>query len=214
MKATYLVVVVLTFFSGAIFGSGGLSFSGEPDWRGYFEVGSYLATILVAAVGVITMNTWRSQFTHSGKYNAIKEFQNSLMGRSVLVKDYAWSVIDKYHAFRNAPVGDITAQEKAIHKMLERKDAWNAKKFQIDVCWSNLIAHLGDDDVRRFLCAPDSVNEWVDEFVAKTTRTDPYTRDENSGLIYEEVVKFCESADENDKRLIESSQVILQRLVR
>lgn len=212
LKAFYYVGIILAFVSGVIIGGGGVSFDSQSDFKSLVELASYFSTILVAIAGVLALKSWRSQFEHSEKYKAVKEFQESLMGRSVVVSDYAWSVLDKRHAVKAAGAPGSRVEE-ILPMILMRKDAWRTRKFQVETCWENLKVFLSSDELLCFPRSPTYADEWLESFAKKASRLCPYKDSEEALELHNQVVEFCSDVLANDEQLIKSSQKILARLV-
>jgi|GEM_PF-6100536 len=65
----YVLICVGLFFTGVVWAP---SFSDPDKIKYYFEVISYIATVLACVVAIATLKSWRSQFKHSEKYAALK----------------------------------------------------------------------------------------------------------------------------------------------
>lgn len=156
MKKDWVIWIgcVLLFFAGVVWGM-------IPDKSGFFivesihdlfEIFGAIATIIAAAVGVIALTNWQSQFRHAEKFKALKE-----------LKDAAYNL----HAFR----GYLFAiQRRCLHLMAsggvpneafdedERiaHDQWNAALKMYNVAWGTAVIFLSEEE-EKLLTTPASI---------------------------------------------------------
>jgi hypothetical protein len=145
---------LVCFFSGAIWGVGGLSFSGKPlhtSIKDILELGSYCATIFVALIGVKTLTAWQLQFKHAEKYKAIKSFQDKLNGEQV-GESYLYSVMQKVidSINQSAPIGLLDG----VKFFKERDLAWVYHCFEMQRAWEEMRLFLTDVELKCFSISP------------------------------------------------------------
>lgn len=98
-----LVVSAGLFFVGVVWAP---AFSSTNDLKKPLEYTSYIATILACAVAIYTLSSWRTQFRHSEKYNAIKSLTDAALGMQV-VRSYLFAMQTEFlqrYATNGVPV--------------------------------------------------------------------------------------------------------------
>ncbi|MEB2647580.1 hypothetical protein SOP86_18230 [Pseudomonas canadensis] len=194
MNKVLVFALLVCFFSGAIWGVGGMSFSGSElgvSIKDVLEMGSYCATIFVALIGAKTLTAWQSQFKHSEKYKAIKSFQNKLYGEQV-GEVYLYSTMQQVMDSINqgAPMGLLDG----VKFFQERSQAWVSHCFEMEQAWAEMTLFLSESEIKHFNITPRDVENNVSDARMIMLR---YYEDGNNNAI--EIYKVCRSASENLK---------------
>lgn len=210
MKTVQSVAVILSFLSGAILGGDGLSYVDEINVKYVFEFGSYLATILVALVGVKTMNAWQAQFKHSEKYKAIRAFQASLE-KSVIREAYIKFLMGKTSEllFEN---GEEDLREYLTVTQDNQKDAI-ANSFDVGRCWENMVMLLDESDKRLFSCSPYDVDARVGRTVSRIYGVAFGRKPEEWGELVVETSQFSIAFERDIAELNKISNLIIKKMV-
>lgn len=88
----YMVIAVGLFVAGAVWAPG---LSAAKEVKEALECTSYIATVLACAVAISALTSWRAQFRHSEKYNAIKTLTDAALGMQV-VRSYLFAMQNNY----------------------------------------------------------------------------------------------------------------------
>lgn len=210
LKLGYCLAIFFSFISGAILGGGGISFSYKPEWKAVFELGSYIATILVALVGVKTMNAWQAQFKHSEKYKVIKEFQSSLDGGRA-AETYINGLF--YKCLEASADNKMPGIMSFLGAMYDSQKAWNAKCFEVERRWANLKLLLSEDELSLFLQSPEdlevSVREVANMLIEMATNDGSINFLQLNGV----VIECCDSVRKQSLLMFDVSNGILKKLV-
>ena len=210
LKFVYFIAVAFSFLSGAIWGSGGISFVNEPDFKTAFEIGSYAATILAALVGVRTMNAWRAQFKHSEKFKSVKVFQKSLERNGVL-EEYMYFLLHECTEIkfgRQSPdIGVFLAAAQ------DKQKAWLASCVEVGRCWGSMILLLDVVERKSLSCTPEEIECRVNRMVNRIYDMAFGGKPMDLMQLSDEINVLCVDAAKSSAELRDASNNILKKLV-
>lgn len=134
----------LLFFAGVIWGM-------IPDKSGFFVVADIhdlfdmfgaVATAVAAAVAVIALTNWQSQFRHSEKFRALKELKDAAYSLFAF-RGYLFAVQRRclhLMASGGVPGEDSLDEERSAH------EAWKASLQNYNIAWGTALIFLSKEE--------------------------------------------------------------------
>ncbi|MBA6068358.1 hypothetical protein [Pseudomonas mosselii] len=139
---------VLLLGLGVMTGLGlGSSVGLSASIRSAFELLSFAGTAVTAVVALVALTSWQTQFRHSEKWKAIKDFQDALDGGEA-AHNYLLCAFSMTAQNQNLPWHE--RRMDLTQEFQEKQKAWFAQCSATNRAWSQIILLFDEQELASF----------------------------------------------------------------
>lgn len=178
--------------------------------RSALELMSFAGTAVTAVVALVALTSWQTQFRHSEKWKAIKDFQDALDGGEA-AHSYLFSAFSMKAQNQTAPW-----HERKINftqEFQEKQKTWFAQCSAANKAWSQIVLLFDEKDLTELKTHQD-IQEDVEKII--TSVLENYFEAESSCLVsmYSIVTACSSQARTGTLELFTQASVLKMSLVR
>ncbi|MNZ16083.1 hypothetical protein D3C78_330480 [compost metagenome] len=178
--------------------------------RSAFELLSFAGTAVTAVVALVALTSWQTQFRHSEKWKAIKDFQDALDGGEA-AHNYLLCAFSMSAQNQNLPWHE--RRMDLTQEFQEKQKAWFAQCSARSRAWSQIILLFDEKELAAF-----NIHKEKQEDIEKTISLvlEGYFQSEPNDIVnMYSVVTACSSRARNDAmELFSQATALKKNLVR